>query len=112
MDIQEISKDMEELPKKNNNGWGGAREGGGRPSKSDEQKMIEKLSPMENQALEALQKQVALGEAWAIQLFFKYYYGLPKIHIDHTSDGEPIILNFLKEADDDNTIDITPEDED
>ena len=36
------------------NGHGGVREGAGRPRKSDEQKIIEMLSPYETKALKAL----------------------------------------------------------
>jgi hypothetical protein len=69
---------------------GGAREGSGRPSKADEQKLIETLSPLQPKAMLAFNKGLQDGERWAVELFFKYYYGLPKQQIDHTTQGDKI----------------------
>jgi hypothetical protein len=55
---------------------------GGRPSKAEEQKLVEKLSPLEDTAHKALKDAVNAGEKWAIELFFKYMYGLPKQTVD------------------------------
>lgn len=71
-------------------GHGGARQGAGRKSKSDEQKLIEKLSPMEDIAHQALKENVTAGEAWAVKLYFEYMYGKPKQSIDHTTQGEKL----------------------
>ena len=62
---------------------GGKREGAGRKSKAYEQKLIEKLTPMEKDALNALNKAVKKGESWAVKLFMEYMYGRPKEKIEH-----------------------------
>jgi hypothetical protein len=38
----------------------------------------------------AFNKGLQEGERWAVELFFKYYYGLPKQQIDHTTQGDKI----------------------
>lgn len=77
--------------RKNN---GGARPGAGRRPKADEQKLIEKLSPLEPLALKALKSALADGESWAVKLFMEYSYGKPRqqVDMDVTTDGEG--LNF------------------
>jgi len=52
--------------------------GGGRPTKNDEIKMIEELSPMEPAAYQALKAGLERGEFKYVQLFMNYYYGKPK----------------------------------
>ena len=51
---------------------------GGRKSKADEQKLIEKLSPLEPLAFKALTDALKEGKDWAVKLFFNYQYGMPK----------------------------------
>jgi len=51
---------------------------GGRKSKADEQKLIEKLSPLEPLAFKALNDALEEGKDWAVKLFFNYQYGMPK----------------------------------
>lgn len=64
------------------NKLGGAREGAGRKSKAEEQKLIEKLSPLEDTAHAKLKENISLGKEWAIKLFFDYMYGKPKQMIE------------------------------
>jgi len=64
---------------------GGAREGSGRKSKAEEQKLIEKLSPMEATAHAKLSEAIDLGKDWAIKMFFEYMYGKPKQMIEQTN---------------------------
>ena len=52
--------------------------GGGRPTKNDEIKMIEELSPMEPAAYQALKAGLERGEFKYVQLFMNYYWGKPK----------------------------------
>jgi len=52
--------------------------GGGRPTKNDEIKLIEELTPMEPAAYQALKKGLERGEFKYVQLFMNYYYGKPK----------------------------------
>lgn len=57
---------------------GGKREGAGRKSKADEINLIEKLSPLEDKAFEALKAGVESGEFKFVQLFYNYYAGKPR----------------------------------
>ena len=52
--------------------------GGGRPTKNDEIKLIEQLTPLEPEAYSALKGGLERGEFKYVQLFFNYYYGKPK----------------------------------
>jgi hypothetical protein len=79
--------------RKNN---GGARDNSGRKSKSDEQNLIERLSPMEDSAHQALRDNVEAGEAWAIKLYFEYMYGKPKQSVDHTTGGDKLHIPVSK----------------
>jgi hypothetical protein len=63
---------------------------GGRPSKAEEQNLIEKLSPLEEQAFIKLSEAIDSGKDWAIKMFFEYMFGKPKQQTDITSMGEKI----------------------
>ena len=52
--------------------------GGGRPTKNDEIKLIEELTPMEPAAYQALKAGSERGEFKYVQLFMNYYWGKPK----------------------------------
>lgn len=71
---------------------GGAREGAGRKSKAEEQSLIEKLTPLEPIAFEALTTALNDGKDWAVKLFFQYNFGMPKQVIDQNSNVN--ISNF------------------
>lgn len=64
------------------NNHGGARKGAGRKPKIDELALIERLSPMDDTALETLEMLIRSGEFNAIKLFFEYRFGKPKQEID------------------------------
>ena len=72
--------------RKGNKGTKGNK--GGRPSKAEEQNLIEHLTPLHPKAMSAFKIALNTNEKWAVELFFKYFYGMPKQQIDHTSDGE------------------------
>ena len=57
---------------------GGARKGAGRKSKADEINLIEKLSPLEDAAYQALKSGVEKGDFKYVQLFYNYYAGKPR----------------------------------
>ena len=76
------------MDKRINNG--GARKGAGRKSKAAEQKLIENLTPMNDMALESLQKGLEKKEQWAVKLFFEYFYGKPQQRVDVTSNEETL----------------------
>ena len=73
---------------------GGAREGAGRKPKADEIAMIEKLSPMQDKAYEALKQGVEAGDFKFVQLYFNYYAGKPKETRDVTVNAEQPIFNL------------------
>jgi len=81
----------------NNKGTKGNK--GGRPSKAEEQKLIENLTPMNAKALEALQQGIQSKEQWAVKLFFEYFYGKPQQRLDVTSNEETLnmpIITFVE----------------
>jgi hypothetical protein len=57
---------------------GGARAGAGRKSKAEELSLIERLTPMQDIALAALEKGVKACEFPYIKLYMEYMYGKPK----------------------------------
>jgi hypothetical protein len=81
----------------NNKGTKGNK--GGRPSKAEEQKLIENLTPMNADALNSLQIGLKNKEQWAVKLFFEYFYGKPQQRVDVTSNSETLnipIINFVE----------------
>ena len=67
----------------NNKGTKGNK--GGRPPKAEEQKLIERLSPLANAGYKALEDALKDGQGWAVKLFFEYLYGKPKQSIEQTT---------------------------
>lgn len=57
---------------------GGARPGAGRPTKADEHLLIEKLTPMNDDAIEALHRGVKRGDVYFVKMFMEYFYGKPR----------------------------------
>jgi hypothetical protein len=81
----------------NNKGTKGNK--GGRPSKAEEQKLIENLTPMNADALKSLQIGLKNKEQWAVKLFFEYFYGKPQQRVDVTTNFESLnipIINFVE----------------
>ena len=72
--------------RKNNKGTKGNK--GGRPSKADEQKLIEKLSPLEPKAFKALENAIQEEQSWAVKMYFEYMYGKPKERVEVTKVKE------------------------
>lgn len=77
-----------------NKNYGGKREGAGRPSKADEIKLIERLSPLEPLAFMALEKGLENGDFKFTQLFYNYYAGKPRETKDITVTNEQPIFNI------------------
>ena len=73
---------------------GGVREGAGRPSKSEEVALIEKLSPLEPLAFDALEKGLERGDFKFVQLFYNYYAGKPRETKDITLNSEQPLFNI------------------
>lgn len=74
---------------------GGVRPGAGRKSKALEQKLIEKLTPMNATALKSLKKALSEDKPWAIRLYFEYFYGKPQQRLDLTTGDEPFQMKPL-----------------
>ena len=73
---------------------GGSRQGAGRKPKAEEQQLIEKLTPMNKDALKALRDAVKDGESWAVKLYFEYFYGKPKQTLALEGGDKPIEISF------------------
>ncbi len=61
---------------------GGKRQGAGRKPKSDEQKLVQSLSPLEPLAQEALKAGLIDHQSWAVKLWYEYTYGKPKQRVE------------------------------
>lgn len=70
--------------RKNNGGHKTA----GRKPKSDEQKLLEKLSPLMPKAYKALEGALENGQSWAVKMAMEYYHGKPKEKVEQTNNGE------------------------
>ena len=66
----------------------GGNKNAGRKPKAEEQKLIEKLTPMQDKAYKALEDVVADGSSWAIKMWFEYMYGKPKEKVEVTKIKE------------------------
>ena len=51
---------------------------GGRRPKATEQALAEKLHPLNDKALQALESGLENGQSWAVKLYFEYLYGKPR----------------------------------
>lgn len=81
--------------RRNNKGTKGNK--GGRPPKSEEIKLIERLDAIINQdeVLEVLHSKIQDGDGRALELYFKYRHGLPKQKTEVTTDSDqPFILTL------------------
>lgn len=83
---------------------GGKREGAGRKPKAKEIELIEKLSPLEDKAFEALENGIISGEFPFVKLFMEYRFGKPKDSLDITTKGESVKsispIEWVKDATD------------
>jgi len=77
--------------RKNNGGHTTA----GRKAKAEEVKLIERLTPLEPQAYEALKKGIESGEFKFIQMFYHYYAGKPRETKDITLNSEQPLFNII-----------------
>ena len=73
---------------------GGKREGAGRKPKSEESKLIEKLSPIEPLAFAAIKKGLEKGDFKYVQLYYNYVEGKPKETKDiHINEDVPLFID-------------------
>tara|TARA_R110002073_G_scaffold62050_1_gene155933 strand:+ start:120 stop:365 length:246 start_codon:yes stop_codon:yes gene_type:complete len=73
----------------------GGHSNGGRKPKAEEVKLIERLTPLEPQAYEALKKGIESGEFKFIQMFYHYYAGKPRETKDITLNTEQPLFNII-----------------
>jgi hypothetical protein len=73
----------------------GGNKNAGRKPKAEEQKLIEKLTPLVNKAYKALENGLNQDQSWAVRLYFEYMYGKPKQSVDVTTNGESIKQKIL-----------------
>jgi hypothetical protein len=67
---------------------GGKRAGAGRKPKAEEVKLVERLSPLEDDALAALAEGVKSGDIKWVTLYLNYYLGKPKETKDINLDAD------------------------
>jgi len=73
---------------------GGKRKGAGRKPKAEELNLIEKLTPLEPLAFEALEAGLKKGDYKYVQLFYNYYAGRHKETKDiHINEDLPIFID-------------------
>jgi len=73
---------------------GGKRKGSGRKPKAEELNLIEKLTPLEPLAFEALEAGLKKGDFKYVQLYYNYYAGRPKETKDiHINEDLPIFID-------------------
>ena len=72
---------------------GGKRDYSGRKAKADELNLIEKLSPLEDAAYEALKAGVEAGDFKFVQLYYNYFAGKPRETKDITiNEDKPLFI--------------------
>ena len=95
--MQGENKEKEEISYKTGKAktsWGGKRPNQtGRPKRMDELAIIEKLTPMSENAFKVLGEKIKEGDMNAIKLFMSYFIGLPTQKIENKIEGQ---LNSVK----------------
>jgi len=79
------------MDKRKNNG---GHKTAGRKSKAEEVQMIERLTPLEPRAFEALEKGIEKGDFKYVQMFYHYYAGKPKETKDITISSEQPLFDL------------------
>ena len=82
----------------NDNGWGGKREGAGRPTNGEVINIRQIMDAHINIdiVMQKLLERIESGDQRAIELFLKYRAGLPKQEVDLNVSGEQDINVTLK----------------
>lgn len=76
------------MDKRKNNGGHSTKGKAGRKPKVEEQKLIEKLTPLEPKAFKALHNAIQDEQSWAVKMYFEYMYGKPKEKVEITKIKE------------------------
>lgn len=86
------NQSLSNMDKRRNNG--GARIGAGRKSKAEEIKLVERLTPLEDDAIKALTDGVKTGNIEWIKLYMSYYVGKPKDFKEITiNEEQPLFID-------------------
>ncbi len=73
---------------------GGKRKGSGRKAKAEEIALIERLTPLEPLAFDALQKGLQKGDFKFVQLYYNYVAGRPRETKDiHVNEDVPLFID-------------------
>jgi len=88
---------------------GGVRPNAGRKPKADEIQLIERLSPLADDAYKALHAGLKEGNPAFVKLWFEYMHGKPKQTIDQSNTGELQINVIRADRSHNRTTDTTPE---
>lgn len=72
-------------------------------TKTDLQLIHERLEPFTNDAITKHAEAITKGERWAIELFYKYRYGMPKQVIDQNTNLNVNEINLKELLNFDNT---------
>ena len=79
------------MDKRKNNG---GHKTAGRKSKAEEVELIERLTPLEPKAFDALKKGIENGDFKYVQLFYNYYAGKPRETKDiNLNEDLPLFLD-------------------
>ena len=98
--------------RRNNKGQKGAANGGGRPTKTQKQLLVQRLSPLDDVALTALKEALNEGQGWAVKLFLQYRLGMPKQSVSVetvNSPFTPINIDVIKNDGSDEDTEFTEE---
>ena len=76
----------------------GGHKTAGRKPKAEEQKLIERLTPLEDEAFKALEEGIKSGHNWAVKLYFEYRYGKPTHSVDVSSNQQEISIPIISWA--------------
>jgi hypothetical protein len=69
--------------------WGGKRPNQtGRPKRMDEEAIIQKLTPMADQAFKVLERKIIEGDMNAIKLYMSYFLGMPTQKVESKIEGQ------------------------
>ena len=66
---------------------GGARPGAGRKKRMEEHEIMERLSPLHDIAIAALSAGLEKNDMKAVDIYFRYAYGLPTQRIENKIEG-------------------------
>jgi hypothetical protein len=75
---------------------GGKREGAGRKPKSEELRLVEKLSPYEDDILTVIVRNAKAGEAAFVKMYMEYLHGKPKQQIETIGEGNKLTIEIVR----------------